>query len=132
MTSKTKPRTLKVQQAAAGSPFVKVSVQDLGLRKGDYVQVSVSRLVAEGAVLRMRKTKKPKAKAKAKKPRKRPQYEEMSRQDWIDLVRQQQVAGLLHELTEAGAQLKKPKAKAKAKAKKPRKAKPFTGPPVVS
>jgi chemotaxis response regulator CheB len=62
MTTKTKPRrTLKVQQLADSLPFVKVSVAALGLRKGDFVEVSHDR-----STLRLKKTAKPK-KNKAKR-----------------------------------------------------------------
>lgn len=61
MTAKTK-RVLKVQVVGDGLPFVKVSVADLRLWKGDFVEVSHER-----GTLRLKKTKPPKPKAKSER-----------------------------------------------------------------
>lgn len=59
----SKTRTLRVQQLAVGLPFVKLSLAELGLRRGDHVEISVVR-----GALHVKKTKAPKKpKPKARK-----------------------------------------------------------------
>lgn len=60
-----KTRTLKVQQVGEVLPFVKLSVAELGLRRGDFVEVSLVRGALQ--VKKTRAPKKPKPKPKARK-----------------------------------------------------------------
>lgn len=62
MTTTRKTRTLKVQLVGMGLPYVHLSVAELGLWKGDFVEVSVVR-----DALQVKKTRAPKPKPKARK-----------------------------------------------------------------
>lgn len=67
MATKAKTRILKVQLVGGGLPFVKVSVADIGLRRGDFVEVA-----RERGTLRLKKTKPPAPKPKGLKPKAKP------------------------------------------------------------